>query len=268
VGTGSATAIATTAPFPVSGMLLALVPVMFTYSGWNAATYVAEEIRDPGRNLPLALGLGTGAVIVIYVALNALYLYALPVAEIARLADGRLLDTVAERLFGFAAADLVAVFTIVSLCASISAMVLAGPRVYYAMARDGQFLPAAGTVHPRFRTPSAAIVAQGLWSGVLILSGTLSQLVSYTGFAVVLFAGVAVVSLFVLRRRERNASRPFHAWGYPWAPAVFVAASAAMLGNEIIQNGRATLAGLAVIAVGVPVYFTFARRTRAGSTSA
>jgi APA family basic amino acid/polyamine antiporter len=261
IGTGSAIASETPAPLPVAGMLLALVPVMFTYSGWNAATYVAEEIRDPGRNLPLALGLGTGAVIIIYVALNALYLYALPAAEIAALPDGRLLDTVAERLFGFAAADTVAIFTIVSLCASISAMILAGPRVYYAMARDGQFLPAAGIVHPRFRTPVVAIVAQGLWSGVLILSGTLSQLVSYTGFALVLFAGIAVASLFVLRRRERNASRPFHAWGYPWAPALFVAASAAMLVNEMIRTGPTTLAGLAVIAAGVPVYFTFARRT-------
>jgi APA family basic amino acid/polyamine antiporter len=260
IGTGTTAGIATGGTFPVSGMLLALVPVMFTYSGWNAATYVAEEIRDPGRNLPLALALGTGAVVVIYVTLNALYLYALPVAEIATLKEGRLLDVVAERLFGFATANLIAAFTVVSLCASISAMVLAGPRVYYAMARDGQFLPAAGAVHRTFRTPAVAIIAQGVWSVVLILSATLSQLVSYTGFAVVLFSGVAVVSLFVLRWREPDAPRPFRAWGYPWAPAVFVIASAAILVNAIVRSGPTALAGLAVIATGVPVYFTFARR--------
>ncbi|MEO8075401.1 MAG: amino acid permease [Acidobacteriota bacterium] len=261
LGTGHPAAVTPAGPLPVSGMLLALVPVMFTYSGWNAATYVAEEIRDPGRNLPLALGLGTGAVILIYVALNALYLYAIPVAEIATLPDGRLLDIVAERLFGFATANLVAAFSIVSLCASISAMVLAGPRVYYAMARDGQFLPAAGKVHPRFHTPAVAIVAQGLWTAVLILSGTLSQLVSYTGFAVVLFSAIAVAAVFVLRRRDPEADRPFRAWGYPWAPALFVAASAAMVVNEMIRNGATALAGAAVIAIGVPIYYTFARRT-------
>jgi APA family basic amino acid/polyamine antiporter len=173
IGTGSPAAITAGASVPVSGMLLALVPIMFTYSGWNAAVYVAEEVRDPGRNVPLALGLGTAAVIVIYVALNALYLYVLPVAELAALPGGRLLDVVGERLFGAGAADAIAIFTIVSLSASISAMTLAGPRVYYAMAKDGLFLPAAARVHPKYRTPAAAIVAQGLWSSILVLCGTL-----------------------------------------------------------------------------------------------
>ena len=260
IGTGSTAAIASGAGVPVAGMLLALVPIMFTYSGWNAAVYVAEEVRDPGRNVPLALGLGTAAVIVIYVALNALYLYVLPVAELAALPGGRLLDVVGERLFGAGAADAIALFTIVSLSASISAMTLAGPRVYYAMAKDGLFLPAAARVHPKYRTPAAAIVAQGLWSAVLVLCGTLSQLVSYTGFAVVLFAAVAVTCVFVLRRRDPGAPRPFRAWGYPWAPAIFVLACFAMVVNEMIRNGATALVGVAVIAAGVPVYFFFGRR--------
>ncbi len=242
-----------------SGLLLALVPIMFTYSGWNAATYVAEEVRNPGRNVPLALGLGTVAVILIYLGLNALYLHVLSVAELAAM-PGRLLDVVGERLFGVGAGNVIAVFTIVSLCASISAMTLAGPRVYYAMARDGLFLPAAASVHPRFHTPAVAIVAQALWSAVLVSSASLSQLVSYTGFAVVLFSAVAVAALFVLRRREPQAPRPFRAWGYPWAPATFVLVSAVMLVNGIIRNGVTALAGVAVIAAGVPVYFVFARR--------
>jgi len=247
------------APVP---WLLALVPVMFSYSGWNAAAYVAEEVRDPGRNVPLALALGTAAVIVLYVALNALYIVALPAPAIAALGDGRLMDTVAERLFGFAAGDLLALFTIVSLAASISAMTLAGPRVYFAMARDGIFVRAAGRVHPRFHTPAAAIVAQAVWSSVLVLSGTLSELVTYTGFAVVLFSAIAVCALFVLRRRDGDIARPFSAIGYPWAPAIFVGASAVMVVNAFWRAPGTTMIGLALIAAGVPVYYVFRRAPR------
>ena len=247
-----------------AGWLLALVPVMFSYSGWNAAAYVAEEIRDPDRNVPIALGLGTLVVVILYLALNALYLYALPVTDLARL-DGRLIDIVAERLFGFVAGNVLAAFTIVSLAASISAMILTGPRVYYAMARDRLFLASAARVHPRYHTPVVAIVAQGVWTAILIMSGTLAQLVSYTGFAIVLFAGVAVAALFVLRRRQPQGTRSFSAWGYPVAPALFVLASFIMVGNEILRNPGSSLVGLSVILAGVPVYYLFfnARRTAA-----
>jgi APA family basic amino acid/polyamine antiporter len=246
---------------PITGWLLALIPIMFTYSGWNAAVYVAEEIRDPTKNLPLALGAGTLAVIVVYLSLNLLYFYALPVAEIAALHDARLTDIVAERLFGFVAGNLLAIFTIVSIAAGVSAMVLAGPRVYYAMARDGVFLPIARRVHPRHRTPMLAIVAQAIWSSVLVLSGTQEQLVAYTGFALVLFAGVAVLSVFVLRHREPGADRPFRALGYPLAPAIFVLASLVMVINEIWHNPDTSLAGLAVMAAGLPLYWVFRRKS-------
>ena len=237
--------------------LLALVPVMFSYSGWNAAAYVAEEVRNPTRNVPLALALGTLAVIVLYLGLNALYIFALPMNELAALGGGRLMDTVAERLFGFATGNLLAIFTIVSLAASISAMVLAGPRVYFAMARDGIFVRAAGRVHPRFHTPATAILAQAVWSSVLVLSGTLSQLVNYTGFAVVLFAGIAVSAIFPLRRRGGAAVRPFSALGYPWAPAIFVVASALMVGNAFWREPRPTAVGVGLILLGIPVYYAF-----------
>jgi APA family basic amino acid/polyamine antiporter len=244
--------------FTIAGVLLALIPVMFTYSGWNAAAYVAEEIRSPGRNVPLALGLGTVVVVAIYLGLNALYLYALPPPQLAAV-KGTLIDTVADRLFGFTTGHVIAGFTIVSIAASVSAMVLAGPRVYYAMARDGLFLESATRIHPRFRAPTVAIIAQTLWSGVLVLSGTLSELVSYTGFAIVLFSGAAVAALFVLRRREPDAPRPFRAWGYPWAPGIFVAASALIVVNELWRNPRTSFAGLAVIAFGIPVYWAMKR---------
>jgi len=245
---------------PSTGWLLALIPVMFSYSGWNAAAYVAEEIRDPGRNVPIALGLGTAAVVLIYLALNLLYVYAMPLADIAAVENGRLTDVVAERLFGFVAGNVLALFTIVSIAASVSAMVLAGPRVYFAMARDGAFLPSVAQVHPRYHTPARAIVAQAVWSAVLVLSGTLSELVAYTGFAVVLFSGIAVVSLFILRRRHPGAARPFSAWGYPYAPALFVAASAVMVGHDLWMNLKASSLGLAVILAGIPLYYFFERR--------
>lgn len=236
-----------------AGWLLALLPVMFAYTGWNAASYLAEEIRDPGRNVPLALGMGTSVVVVLYLLLNLLYVYALPVTEFG--AAGHMADGVARRLFGPAAAAPVAAASAVMIAASLSAMIFAGPRVYYAMARDGQFPSAAAAVHPRFRTPAAAIAAQSAWAGVLVLSGTFYQLIDYTAFAVVLFAGVAVAALFVLRFRAPTAHRPFRAWGYPAAPLVFVVFSAAIVVNAVRLNPGPSLAGIVLIGAGVPVYF-------------
>jgi len=248
---------------PLTGWMGALVPVMFAYSGWNAAAYVAEEIKNPSRNVPLALALGTFGVVVIYLALNVLYLYAMPINEIGGLlGKGTLTDVVAERLFGNAAGNLLAVFTVFSMSASISAMVLAGPRVYFAMARDHVFLESAARVHPTHRTPILAITVQAVWASFLVLCGNLSQLVSYTGFAVVLFAGVAVMALFVLRQREPGAERPYKALGYPFAPGFFIIASAGAIIAEAMRVPETTAAGLAVIAAGVPVYFVFAARKK------
>ena len=249
-------------PSPTTGWLLALIPVMFSYSGWNAAAYVAEEIRNPSRNLPIALALGTGAVVLIYLGLNVLYLYALPPAELAGLLGGKegLTDVVAQRLFGAVAGTVLALLTIVSIAASISAMVLAGPRVYFAMARDGVFPAGVARVHSRFHTPAVAIATQAVWSLILVLSGDLAGLVNYTGFAVMLFAGIAVLSLFVLRWREPSAPRPFSAWGYPVAPAIFVIASLFMVGYNLYANNFGERKGLLIIAAGLPLYFLFAKK--------
>ena len=236
-----------------SAWLLALIPVMFTYSGWNAASYVAEEIRDPERNVPLALGVGTIAVVVIYSLLNLLYLYVMPLNELAAV-QGSVLDVIADRLLGTRAGDIMGLVSIISLAASISAMTLAGPRVYYAMARDGLFFASAGQIHPRFETPSTSIIAQAVWSGLLVLSGSAGALTSYTGFAIVLFSGLAVSALFVLRQREPDAPRPFRALGYPFAPAVFVLASALILVTAIYLNPIPSGWGLVVMVAGVPLY--------------
>ena len=241
--------------------VLALIPVMFSYSGWNAAAYVAEEIRDPGRNVPLALGLGTVSVVIIYLLLNLLYIYALPVAEFAAV-DARVVDAAADRLFGPAVAGPFALASVVMIAASISAMIFAGPRVYYAMARDGLFPSAAARVDTRFRTPVVAILAQAGWACLLVLSGRFDQLVEYTGFAVVLFAGLAVASLFVLRRRYPDEPRPFRAWGYPAAPLVFIVASLLIVLNALWRSPGTSGAGVLVIAAGVPIYLLRKRMGR------
>jgi APA family basic amino acid/polyamine antiporter len=265
-GAGSASNLHDPAAAPVSltAWLLALIPVMFAYSGWNAASYIAEEIRDPSRNVPRALALGTAAVIAVYVLLNLLYLFVLPVGQLAKV-EGSVLDVIADRLLNQMAGNVMGLVSVVSLAASISANIFAGPRVYYAMARDGFFLPSAARVHPRFRTPAAAILAQAVWSSLLVLTGSGSALTTYTGFAVILFSGVAVAALFVLRRREPDAPRPFKAWGYPIAPAIFTITSALIVINALwtdlvrpVATGGSwgpAAAGLVVIAMGLPVYF-------------
>lgn len=252
----------------MSAWFFALIPIMFTYSGWNAATYVAEEVRDPGRNVAKALAIGTVAVTVIYVLLNALYVYVIPIGELAAM-QGSVLDVVGDRLLGTAAGNVMGVVSIVGLLAGISGNTFAGSRVYYAMARDGLFFPKAAAVHPSFRTPANAIVAQAVWSTLLVLSGGANALATYTGFTVVLFAGVAVTALFVLRRREPNVPRPFSALGYPVAPAIFAVTSLLIVLNALwtdlgrpLTSGQPlgpSAAGLFVIAAGLPLYWWFSR---------
>ena len=259
-------------PVSFTALLLALIPVMFAYSGWNAASYVAEEIRNPGVNVPRALALGTVAVIAIYVLLNLLYLFVLPVGQLANV-QGSVLDVIADRLLGQMAGNVMGLVSIISLAASISANVFAGPRVYFAMARDGQFLPTAARVHPRYNTPAVAIVAQAIWSSLLVLSGSAGALTTYTGFSIILFGGIAVAAVFVLRAREPDAPRPFSAWGYPLAPAIFTAASMLIVANALwsdlivpVRTGTPwgpAAAGLLIIGLGLPMYFVFARRTAA-----
>jgi len=268
-GTGSAANFTASAGAQAAGpWLFALIPVLFTFAGWNAASYVAEEIRDPGRNVPRSLAIGTLAVIAIYLLLNALYLFVMPVGDLAKV-RGSVLDVIADRLLGAAAGDIMGAVSIVSLLAGISAMTFAGPRVYYAMARDGLFFPSAGKVNPVYHTPARAIVAQGVWSTLLVLSGGATALTTYTGFAITLFNGIAVLALFILRRREPDAPRPFRTFGYPWAPGLFAVVSLLIVANALWTDllgpllGGAPLgpsaAGLLVIALGLPVYAWFTR---------
>ena len=259
LGQGSTANLTQGGDVAIKGWLLALIPVMFTYSGWNAASYVAEEVRDPGRNVPRALAIGTGAVILLYLLLNALYIYVVPVDQLAAV-KGSMLDLIADRLLGQTAGNIMAIVSIVSLLASISAMTFAGPRVYFAMGRDGVFFKQASSVHTRYKTPAVSILAQATWSSLLVLTAGADALVTYTGFAIVLFSGVAVVALFVLRAREPNTERPFRAWGYPVAPGIYVIASALILLNGLMSDPKTTGFGAIVILLGIPLFLLFRRR--------
>ena len=247
----------------VTGWLLGLIVVMFVYSGWNAAAYMAEEVRNPGRNLPLALALGTGAVTVIYILINVLYLKVIPIQELVTL-KGSVLDVAAERLIGVRAGDVMGIVSIISLVASVNAMTFAGPRVYFAMARDGVFVPAAARIHPTYKTPWIAIAAQAVWATILILTGSLDALGNYVAFAITLFAGTAVAAVFVLRARHPHAPRPFKAIGYPLTPAIFVLFSVIMVANAIYREPRVTGLGIVLIAAGIPIYLWFTKRAKGG----
>ena len=246
-------------PVSATSYLGALVLVMFTYSGWNAAAYMAEEVRDPGRTLPIAIALGTAVVVVIYLLINALYLYVIPIEELIKV-QGSLLDRVADRLLGARAGDIMGIVSLVTLAGSVNANTFVGPRVYFAMARDGVFIPAAAHVHGRYKTPARSVVAQSIWASLLILTGSLDTLGNYVGFAITLFAGIAVAAVFVLRAREPNAPRPFKAIGYPITPAIFVIASLAIVLNAFYTNPRVSGLGTVLILSGIPLYLYFRRR--------
>jgi basic amino acid/polyamine antiporter, APA family len=245
----------------LTGWMFAMIPVMFTYSGWNAASYMAEEIRDPGRNVPKALILGTVGVIVIYLLINVLYLFVIPIGELAA-TQGSVLDVVADRLLGQRAGNIMAVVALVSLAAGINAWTFAGPRVYFAMARDGVFFKSAARVHPKYKTPAASIIAQAVFSILLVLTGSLDSIANYVGFAITLFAGTAVAAVFVLRAKEPDAPRPYRAWGYPITPAIFVIVSAAIVLNAFYTDTRASVTGALVILAGIPLYWYFSRAQR------
>jgi APA family basic amino acid/polyamine antiporter len=235
--------------FGVMNWLLALIPVMFTYSGWNAAAYVSEEIHASRRSMrPVLLG-GTAIVIALYTVLNALYLYAVPIGQMR--SSSNVADSTARSLFG-AGWNLITPALIVALLGAVSAMTIAGPRVYFAMARDGAFIPAFGRTSRRFGTPALAIALQALWSIALVMLGGFEHILMYTGFAIVLSSGAAVAGLFVVQRRGLSAGavKPVRLV----VPAVFVLASAAMVVDTVLDAPRIALIGVLLIAAGIPVY--------------
>jgi len=240
---------------------LALSPVLFSYLGWNASVYVASELREPGRNLPRSLFLGLALCTAVYLVMNAVYLYALPVPELAAVANAG--EASARVLFGARGGTLLAGFVLVSILGTLNATVLVGPRIAYAMALDGLFWSAAARVHAVHGTPSVAIAVQAAASIVLILVlGSFPSALDFTTFAIVLATLADTAALYALRWREPHRERPYRAFGYPWIPALYLLANAAIAVG--LALGRPFEAGVAllVLLAGIPGYRLFAARGR------
>ncbi len=256
------------APNLLSGIGLAMIGVLWAYEGWQYVTFSAGEARDPQRTFPRAIIAGTAALIGIYLLANVAYVAALGTDGVQ--ASDRVAATAVSALFGPAAGSLIAVVILISMFSAANGLTLTAPRCYYSMARDGVFFRRLAEVHPRFRTPAFAIAAGTVWSVLLAATGTFEQLLTYVVFSGWIFYGLGAMSIFVYRRRDPNALRPFRVPGYPVTPALFVLASAAIVLNTLAtQPGRALL-GLAVVLAGAPAYFLWRRQGRraAGSTTA
>jgi len=239
---------------------VSLIFVLYCYSGWNAAVYLAGEVKHPNRTIPFSLLTGTGIVMVLYMGLNVLFLYALPISEMSGVLE--IGEKASLALFGPVATYLVAAIMALSILASASAMILAGPRVYFAMASDGLFPKRLAGVHGQYGSPAAAIFAQSLWISVLILTGTFEQLIVYSGFALVLFSALAVGSVMVLRWRRPELPRPFRTPLYPATPLLFLVFSAWILWFTLRGRPAEALFAIATIAFGLPLYFFWRRRQR------
>jgi APA family basic amino acid/polyamine antiporter len=255
VGTGSWSHFQSThVPLRISNWLLAFLPIMFSYSGWNAASYISEEMHDTRKSIGPALLTGTCVIVALYVVLNALYLYALPSQQMQTAVNVG--DVAARALFGVSGktiAPVLSAFTVVALLGSISAMTMAGPRVYFAMSRDGAFIPSFAKTSSKFGTPALAIALQAAWSIVLVLTGSFEQILNYTGFTILFSSGAAVAGLFVARRHELRENSKL--WVKMIAPAIFVVACAAIVVNTIWSAPRTALLGCLLIAAGLPVFF-------------
>ena len=237
---------------------LSLMWIMFAYSGWNAAAYVGSEIREPARSLPRSLLVGTGIVTLLYLGLNLLYVYALPPAEMRSvIAVG---GAAASRLFGGVAETVVSALIAFALVSSVSALILLGPRVYYAMARDGYLWRAVARVDPRTRAPSTAIAVQCLIAAVMVLTGTFEQILTYMGFCLGIFPIVAVAGVVKLRRA---GALPFRMPAYPLPPLVYAAVSLAMLVLAYVERPVESSIAVATVLAGIPFYVVVARRRAA-----
>ncbi len=237
-----------------SALTIAFVGVLWSYGGWQHATFTAAEARYPRKDVPVSLIVGAGIVVVVYVLVNIVYLLLLNPVQVAGSAHVAA-DAVATRL-GPAGATIIALTIFISTFGTAGIYTLTAPRIYYAMAGDGVFFRSVAAVHPRFRTPARAILLQSGWAIVLILLwGTFESLISYVVFTDWIFFGLTAFSVFLFRHRRPDAVRPYATLGYPVTPAIFVAVAAWFVLNTLLQRPAESGVGLGFLALGVPVYY-------------
>jgi basic amino acid/polyamine antiporter, APA family len=250
-----------------AGLAAAMVGVLWSTGGWQHATYASGEVRNPRRTLPLAMTIGTALVTLLYVLVNVAYMFLMTPAEIA--ASPRVAADAVSRVLGHAGGSAISLAIFISTFGVVGIYTLTAPRIYFAMAGDGLFFRKVAEVHPRFQTPAFAIVAQSMWAIVLILFwGTFENLISYVVFTDWIFFGLAAASVFIFRRRYPNAERQAPVPLYPLTPLFFVATSAWFVAVTLVQRPAQAWAGLAFLALGVPVYYYWKRQRDAARNAA
>ncbi len=237
----------------ITGFFAALVAALWAYDGWNNVSMVASEVKNPQRNLPRALILGTLSVIAIYLLTNLAYFYVLSAPDVA--STDRVAGEMMGRILGPRGAGAVSIAAMISIFAALNGSILSGSRVPFAMARDKLFFRQIAFVHPAHRTPSVSILALSAWAALLVLSGRYDQLYTYVIFASVILYGMATASVIVLRRKRPEMARPYRTIGYPIVPIVFVLGIASLILSTLWHSPRESLMGLALIALGLPFYF-------------
>ncbi len=243
-------------PVTVGSFLNAMVAGLFAFGGWHLVTYTPEETVDPTRTIPRALVIGTLIVTVTYILMNTVYLYVMPLDQVA--ASERVAADLADTLLGSGGATILSVIVLFSTFGALTGIILASPRVYLAMARDGVLFRWAGSVHPTRGTPHLALLLQAIWASILVATGsfgTLFRLVIYTEW---IFLGLMAVGLVILRRRP-DLQRQYSIPGYPVLPLLFAGVSFAIVINQVIRNPAATTKGLGLVLLGVPVYLAWRR---------
>jgi len=239
---------------------VAMIGILWAYEGWHMLSFAAGEVKNPTRVLPRSYLVGTVVVVAVYLGANLAYLRVLPLPEMAL--HQRVAATAMELLAGPRGATFVSALILCSIFGAINGTVLGGPRAYFAMARDGVFFPSVGKVHPRYRTPAAALLIQGVWAILLASSGTYKQLYTYVIFTGWLFYASATFAVVVLRRKRPDLSRPYRVWGFPVVPLVFSAAALAIVGNALIRSPLESGIGLALVLAGVPIFLIWQRRAK------
>jgi APA family basic amino acid/polyamine antiporter len=234
---------------------------LFSADAWNNVTFTAAEVQNPKRNLPLALALGTGIVIALYISANLIYLGVLPLDQIKNAAGERVATAVMFRMFGSLGASLMAVAILISTFGCNNGLILSGARVYYAMAKDGLFFKSVGKVHPKYKTPATSLIVQGIWTCLLCLSGSYGQLLDYIIFAVLIFYILTIAGLFVLRYKRPDAERPYKAFGYPVLPAIYIVVALFIDVVLLRYKPQYTWPGLIIVLLGIPVYFIWSNHS-------
>jgi APA family basic amino acid/polyamine antiporter len=253
-------------------LAVAQVGSLFSADAWNNVTFTAGEVRNPSRNLPLSLALGTGVVILLYVLCNVIYLSVLPLdgsaagatileRGIKHATEDRVATAVMQQMFGAVGGGLMAFAIMLSSFGCNNGLILAGARVYYAMAKDRLFFRKVGELHPTYRTPAVSLMVQMVWTCILCISGSYGQLLDYIVFAVLVFYILTIGALFVLRVKRPNAERPYRAIGYPVLPAVYIVMALFIDVVLLRYKPQFTWPGLIIVLLGIPVYFVWSRQS-------